>query len=106
MRTECLEIENQIAQLQPTKVFLADKELSFKHIPVCTMIDGKTCNVLTDTASSQACNICKATPKDMNDLSKVLARPCDTSNYRYGISVLHAYLRCYKYLLHISYKLD
>lgn len=30
-----------------------EKELCFKHIPVCTMLDGETCNVLTDILSTQ-----------------------------------------------------
>ena len=99
-------VKNQIEQLLPTKTVLADKELSFVHIPVCTMLDGKTVNVLTETSSTQACNVCKATPKDMNDLQNLKKKVCDTSTYKFGIPVLHAYIRCYEYLLHISYKLE
>lgn len=106
MKEEYLEIENQANNLRPTNIFIGNKELAFKHILVCTMMDGKTCNVLTDTASSQACNVCKATPKDINNIEKMVNIACDSSTYKFGISVLHAYLRCYEYLLHISYKMD
>lgn len=30
------------------------------------MLDGNTINTLTDTPSSQAFNVCKVTPKDLN----------------------------------------
>lgn len=70
------------------------------------MLDGKTINILTDTLSSQACNICKATPKILNDLEKQKNRVRDEDAYKFGISTLHAYLRCYKYILHIAYKLE
>lgn len=106
MKEEYLEIENQANNLRHTNILIGNKELAFKHILVCTMMDGKTCNVLTNTASSQACNVCKATPKDFNNIEKMVSRACDTTTFKFGISVLHAYLRCYEYLLHISYKMD
>lgn len=70
------------------------------------MLDGKTVNVLSDTASLQACNICKATPKILNNLEELKNRVCDKDTFKYGISVLHAPLRCYEYSLHIAYKLE
>lgn len=71
--------------------------------PIHILLDGKTCNVLTDTSSSQACNVCKATPKELNNLDLLLQKQYPTSSFKFGISVLHSYLRCYEYLLHISY---
>ena len=100
-------ITQQIENLNSTNILLNDeRHIQFKHIPICTMMDGKTCNVLTDTVSTQACNICKVTPKYINDLENVTARPCNISAFRFGISVLHSYLRCYEYLLHIAYKME
>ncbi|KAK4877339.1 hypothetical protein RN001_009845 [Aquatica leii] len=100
------EIQTQILQLEPTIIVLGTKEIKFKHIPICTMLDGKTINILTDTLSSQACNVCKATPKDLNDLEKLKNRVCDEDTFKFGISILHAHLKCYEYLLHIAYKLE
>lgn len=33
-------------------------------------------------------------------------RVCNEDTFKFGISVLHAYLRCFEYLLHIAYKLE
>lgn len=80
--------------------------IHFKHIPICTMLDGKTVNVLTETKSIQACNVCKATPKHMNDLENIIQRGCDEDTFKFSISILYAHLQCFEYLLHISYKLE
>ena len=69
------------------------------------MLDGKTVNILTDTKSTQSCNVCKATPNQMNDIENVKNRDCNKETFKFGISVLHAHIRCYKFLLHIAYKL-
>ena len=106
MKEEYNEIQTQILQLKATIIVLGTREIKFKHIPICTMLDGKTVNILTDTSSSQACNVCKATPRDLNDLEKQKNRVCDENTFKYGISILHAHLRCYEYLLHIAYKLE
>jgi hypothetical protein len=106
MKQEYGGIEQQLRAITLTTLILKEKSISFNHIPFCTMMDGKTCNVLTQTASTQSCNICKVTPKDINNLEKVLNRNCDVSAYKYGISILHAYLRCYEFLLHIAYKME
>ena len=42
-----------------------------------TMLDGKAVNAITDTKSSQYCNICAATPKEMNDLEKIRSKPAN-----------------------------
>lgn len=95
-------IEEQISSLQPTEVTFVDKSYTLEHHAVCTMMDGKTCNVLTDTSSSQACNVCKATSKDLNNLDLFLQKQYPTtSSFKFGISVLHSYLRCFEYLFHI-----
>uniref|UniRef100_A0A6P7GJF5 Uncharacterized protein LOC114337613 n=1 Tax=Diabrotica virgifera virgifera TaxID=50390 RepID=A0A6P7GJF5_DIAVI len=80
--------------------------ISIKHIFTCTMVDGKTVNVLTETKSTQACNVCKATPVNMNNIEDLNKRVCDQDSYKFGLSILHSYLRTYEYLLHIAYKLE
>ena len=98
--------EVEIAELRPTKVLLSGREVQIKHNLLSTMIDGKTCNALTDTASSLRCNVCKALPKEMNNLVSILKKPCDTSTYKFGFPILHAYIRCFEYLLHVAYKIE
>lgn len=39
-------------------------------------------------------------------MAKIVNRKCNTDAYRFGISVLHCFLRCYGFLLNISYRLD
>lgn len=58
------EVQSQISLLEPTIIILGAKEIKFKHVPICTMLDGKIVNILTETSSSQACNVFNATPKD------------------------------------------
>ncbi|KAK9711240.1 hypothetical protein QE152_g25577 [Popillia japonica] len=84
--------EEEILRLYPTQVTLADKCYTFQHLPVCTMMDGKTCNVLTDTSSSPACNVCKATPKQLNNLDLLLKKQYSTTSSNFGISILHSSL--------------
>lgn len=59
-------IKNQIKNLQFSKIKLEDKEIVINHKLLFTMVDGKVCNAMTETKSTQMCYICKATPKFMN----------------------------------------
>ena len=43
--------------------------INFKLI--LTMVDGKVCQNLTETKSSQCCYICLAKPSEMNNLQTV-----------------------------------
>lgn len=70
-----------------------------------TMIDGKVCNSLTNTASSLRCYICLATSKEFNDIDKMLEKKIHEENLQYGISSLHAWIRCFESCIHVSYKL-
>lgn len=68
-----------------------------------TVINGKICNVLTGTASSQCC--CNATPTQMNDIDSVLQRQVNEEALEFGLSALHAWIRYFECLLHVSYRL-
>lgn len=94
-----------ISELLPT-ICCVDgaSEVSVKHELVLTMVDGKVCNALTETSSAQKCYICGATPKVMNDETRDFAANQD--NLSFGLSTLHAWIRCFECLLHISYRLD
>lgn len=46
------------------------------------MIDGKVCNVLTNQNSSASCNICGATPIQMNNLNQLKKIDIREENYR------------------------
>ena len=69
------------------------------------MIDGKVCNTITGQKSTQSCYICSAKPSDMNNFQKLESLTPNKDTYKLGLSTLHAWIRCFEYLLHISYKL-
>lgn len=97
----------QIQNLSPTEVELKNSvKVVIKYKLLCTMVDGKVVNILTNQASSRSCNICKAKPKDMNNLSYVRSIKPDEQKYNFGLSTLHCWMRFMECLLHISYNLD
>ena len=96
-------VEEQIKSLAPTEVLIGGRVYSISHILLLTMVDGKICNTLTET-SSQRCYVCKAIPKEMNNINLAHVSE-DPSTFRFGLSVLHVWIRCFECLLHISYRL-
>lgn len=98
-------LDSQIAELQPTKVSCFGRSMLVQFKLLMTMVDGKICNTVTST-SSQRCYICGAKPSEMNDLSNVRNREENEEAFQYGLSVLHAYIRFFEYMLHLSYRLD
>lgn len=94
-------IQSQIDNLKETVCGLK----TISHTLMLTMIDGKITSVLSET-SSQRCDICKATPKEMNNYELISKKPIDTDALNFGISSLHAWPRFMECILHISYKLD
>ena len=60
--------------------------------------------MLTNTASSVACNICGSTPVQMNHVERYSTRECDTGTFQYGLSTLHAWIRLFEYVLHVAYR--
>ena len=67
------------------------------------MTDGKVFNALTDMRSTQKCYVCGASPKMMNGELKGMVDKKE--NYSFGLSTLHAWIRTFEWLLHISYRL-
>ena len=71
-----------------------------------TMFDGKVVNALTDTLSTQSCNICGAKPSEMNSLEKIRSKTVNYEACSLAISSLHCWIRGFEYILHIGYKLS
>lgn len=99
-------IQEKIDKLVPYTTVLHRKKIDVNFELCLTMIDGKVCNALTETTSAQRCFLCGATSKQFNDLDFVLQKDITKDNYRFGLSSLHAWIRCFECLLHLSYKLD
>ncbi|CAH1102018.1 unnamed protein product [Psylliodes chrysocephalus] len=68
-----------------------------------TMVDGKICNAATGTKSTSKCYICAATSKHFNKLD--YKGEVNVTALVVGISVLHAKIRLFKFILHLTYKL-
>ena len=69
------DLQTQISQLKP---FSTDLNIAGTVITIkvtfkidMTMFDGKVINSLTDTKSTQSCNVCSSKPKEMNDIDLV-----------------------------------
>lgn len=90
-------VEDQIKILHPTKV----GDVSVSHELLLTMIDGKISSYISDT-SPASCDICKAKPSEMNNLNAIYRRQVNKEMYKYGLSSLHAWIRCMECLLHIG----
>lgn len=101
-RAEVDNITQQITSLQSFKY--QDKNIDFNL--VLTMVDGKVCNTLTETRSTQSCYICSAKPSEMNDLQNVTKKLPKIENQNFGLSSLHSWIRFFECCLHISYRLE
>lgn len=66
----------------------------------------KVCKNRTKTASYQACYICGATPKQMNNLDSIKKRPVNEDAFNFGLSTLHARIRFMELVLKISYNMS
>lgn len=96
--------KDKINNLQPCISKFNDREVRVQYSLQLTMVDGKVCNALSETASSR-CYICGASPKEMNDIDKCLKKPADKSRYEFGLSPLHSWIRFFEYFIHLSYRL-
>lgn len=105
-RDEVHFIKEQERNLETLQTTVDGNQLSVSYKLSLTMIDGKVCNSVTDTSSSQRCYLCQCTSKEFNDIDKVLKKEINEDNLEYGVSSLHAWIRLFECLLHISYKLD
>lgn len=99
-------INKEIENLQPTLIEHCSKQLIIKHKLILTMVDGKICNVISDNQSTQQCYICMATPKEMNNIDKVINKTVKHHTMSFGISPLHARIRFFECILHLSYRLS
>lgn len=105
VKLEIENIKNQIQHLQPSPVKINQNIYHCTSILYLTMIDGKICSWLANS-SAQNCHLCHAKPSQMNDIAAMKTRQVDAKNVELGISSLHAWIKCFECLLHISYRLD
>lgn len=107
IKEETHKVQQQIDELSPTELLVGENVIEIHHNLLMTMVDGKVCNVLAENKSSQRCYICGALPKDMNnDPALKSSKDADPTKYSFGLSPLHAWIRCFECLIHIAYRLD
>ncbi|XP_071581303.1 uncharacterized protein [Temnothorax nylanderi] len=99
-------IEQQITSLVPFEIVIDGKEITVNYQMLFTITDGKVCNAVTSTPSTLRCYLCGATSKDFNNIDKILTRDVEETNLCFGMSTLHAWIRLFECLLHLSYKLS
>lgn len=95
--------------LTPKKIPVGDGFVTIKYTVDFTMIDGKTCNALSGQKASSNCNICNASPTEMNHLENIEKKRQEdkfkTEFYKFGMSTLHCKMRFMEALLNIAYHL-
>lgn len=99
-------IEREISNLQPSMFNLNGRNHYIQHILLKTMVDGKVCNAVMKNAATQKCYICGASPVYMNKLDKVVENLVSKDSFSFGLSTLHAHIRFFECLIHISYRLE
>lgn len=104
---EFASMKNQIENLTPVTILLGDRVVNIVPTLVLSMVEGKICSSVLNV-SSQKCYICGSTPKEMNNRSKVLGggKWENPASFEFGLSPLHAKIRRFECLLHLSYRLD
>ncbi|XP_075979633.1 uncharacterized protein LOC142978911 [Anticarsia gemmatalis] len=104
---ESADITNQEIQYMNSKINALEctetQGAKISHTMLFTMVDGKVCNAATHTTSTMKCYICGATSKEFNNLTK--RREVRAESLQFGLSILHARIRFFENLLHLSYKL-
>lgn len=97
-------IQNKIDNLKETRIE-GEKIIIIKHKLCLTMVDGKVCNAVSNVSSTMRCYICGATSKMFNTLVDSEETNIDGMTLNFGLSILHARIRLFETLLHLSYKL-
>lgn len=70
-RLEVDNIKEQERYLTPLQTIVDGKEINVTYKLALTMIDGKVCNSLTSTSSSQKCYLCQCTSKQFNNIDEI-----------------------------------
>ena len=95
------DVKAQIDELKHSVIKMKNgKTVEINYEFFLTMIDGKVLNAITNTTSTLKCAICQKTQKDFQKLDD---STIEEHNYKYGISPLHARIRCMEFVLKLAY---
>lgn len=104
VQREYSSVQDEIDQLTTTLIDVNGRKLHANHKLFMTMVDGKLINEINDSSDCN-CNICGATPKQMNNFDIIEELECNECNYSFGISSLHCWIRFLECLLKIAFRL-
>jgi len=100
-------LDLQIKNLVPFLGFSTYIKVEIQFEMYLTMIDVKVGNALAKNKSTQKCFLCGDSSKDFIKIDVILERPILNNDYlKYGLSTLHAWIRFFECLLHLSYKIE
>lgn len=92
-------INKAVSELIAYNTSYADKNLNMSFELLFTMLDSSVANILSGTNATSKCFVCGAIPKETNT-DNVVNKPHSSQNYRFGLSILHCWIRFFEYLLH------
>ena len=91
-KEEEIRLREEVAGLQCYTFEFGDKQIMIKYKVEFTIFDGKVINALTNTLSTQSCNICGAKPKEINEIELIRQKEMNSSALTLGLSSLHAWI--------------
>lgn len=106
IQREVSAIQKKIEELDTFNYCDENNQVTIKYNLILSMVDGKVVNAICEIKSSTTCHICHAKPTEMNQLEKIYNKNACSDYYKYGISTLHARIRFFECLLHISCNLS
>lgn len=71
----------EISNLRPFNIDIEGFSCTIVYQLQCTMIDGKTGNILTGQKSTKLCNICGVNPTNVNKMEYISNLQCKESGY-------------------------
>lgn len=102
---EKIRVEEEKNNLIDSTISVGEQFYNVHHELLLVMIDGKVCNAITDTNSTQKCYICGATSKMFNSIESMITREVRKDVLEFGLSILHGWIRFFECLLHLAYKI-
>lgn len=97
--------DREINSIENSLTNLEDRTVQVKHNLIFAMVDGKVCNAISETKSTQKCFLCGATSAMFNKIEDMIKREVNKQHLAFGLSVLHGWIRMFEFLLHVAYKL-
>ena len=97
-KEEFSRLKSELDNIEPFHVSLVTENNNQLNIQIkirvdFTMFDGKVINAITDTNSTQSCNICGAKPSEMNKIEVIRNKEVNNQACELGLSSLHCWLR-------------